>query len=94
MDKANTLPVTDARKELYSLIDACKSRSVTFVLTSKGRPVARLLSENEYESLMETLEVLSDKKQLQRLASALKHVQQGKLYSHEEAFGHRQPRFK
>ena len=94
MDKANTLPVTDARKELYSLIDACKSRSVTFVLTSKGRPVARLLSENEYESLMETLEVLSDKKQLQRLASALKHVQQGKLYSHEEVFGRRQPRFK
>ena len=94
MDKANTLPVTDARKELYSLIEACKSRSVTFVLTSKGRPVARLLSENEYESLMETLEVLSDKKQLQRLVSALKHVQQGKLYSHEEVFGHRQPRFK
>lgn len=94
MDKGNTLPVTDARKELYSLIEACKSRSLTFVLTSKGRPVARLLSENEYESIMETLEILSDKKQLQRLSNALKNVQKGNLYSHEDVFGHRQPRLK
>ena len=94
MDKGNILPVTDARKELYSLIEACKSRSLTFVLTSKGRPVARLLSENEYESIMETMEVLSDKKQLQRLVSALKHVQKGELHSHEKVFGHRQPRLK
>lgn len=91
MEKENVLPVTDARKELYALVKDCQSRSLTFILTSKGRPVARLLSEEEYESLMETLEVLSDKRQIERLTSALKNVQQGKLYSHEEVFGHRQP---
>ena len=92
MDKDNTLPVTDARKELYSLIKTCESRSLSFVLTAKGRPVARLLSEAEYVSIMETLEILSDKKQVERLTSALKHTQKGKLYSHEDVFGHKQPK--
>jgi len=40
---------------------------------------------------METLEVLSDKKQVERLTSALKHAQKEKLHSHEEVFGHKQP---
>lgn len=91
MDQDNTLPVTDARKELYALIKACESRSSSFVLTAKGRAVARLLSEEEYRSIMETLEVLSDRTQVERLTSALKHVQKGKLHSHEDVFGHQQP---
>ena len=90
MDHAKILPVTHVRKELYSLIKACQSQTAMFVLTSKGKAVARLLSEEEYESIMETLEVLSDKKQVERLASALKHAGSGKLYTHEEVFGHSQ----
>ena len=90
MDKDKTYPVTDARKALYGLIKACETKSLTFVLTSKGRPVARLLSEDEYGSIMETLEVLSDKRQVERLASALKHLRKGKLHSHEDVFGHKQ----
>lgn len=92
MEKNKVLPVTDARKKLYALIKACDDRAWTFVITSEGRAVARLVGEGEYESLMETLEVLSDKKQVERLASALKHVQQSKLYSHADVFGHRQPK--
>lgn len=92
MEKNKVLPVTDARKKLYALIKACDDRAWTFVITSEGRAVARLVGEQEYESLMETLEVLSDKKQVERLMNALKHVQKGKLYSHEDVFGHRQPK--
>ena len=92
MEKNKVLPVTDARKKLYALIKACDDRAWSFVITSEGRAVARLIGEQEYESLMESLEVLGDKKQVARLASALKHVQQGKLHSHDDVFGHPQPR--
>lgn len=92
MEKNKVLPVTDARKRLYALIKACDDTARTFVITSDGRAVARLVGEQEYESLMETLEVLSDKKQVERLLSALQHVQRGKLYSHEDVFGHSQPK--
>ena len=86
------LSVTDARKIFYTLIKACDGLARSFVLTSEGRTVARLMGEQEYESMMETMEVLSDKKQVERLMVALKNVQQGKLYSHEDVFGHAQPK--
>lgn len=86
------MPVTDVRKKLYALIKACDDRALSFVITSEGRAVARLIGEQEYESLMETLEVLSDKKQVERLTSALKQVQAGRLYSHKDVFGHDQPK--
>ena len=87
MKHVETLSASDARKELYSLVKSCELRSKMFILTSKGKAAARLLSEEDYESLMETFEVLSDKKQVERLANALKHIRQGKLHTHEEAFG-------
>lgn len=90
MDQNKILAVTDARKELYSLVKGCKSRALSFVLTSNGEAVARLMSEDEYASLMETLEILSDRVQIKRLAKALKHVKEGKLCSHEDVFGHPQ----
>lgn len=92
MDKNNILPVTDARRQLYALVKACRGRALNFVLTSGGEAVARLMGEEEYESLMETLEVLSDRKQIQRLTSSLKHAESGKLYTHEEVFGHKKSR--
>ena len=87
MEKNKILPVTDVRKKLYALIKACDDRALSFIITSEGRAVARLVGEQEYESLLETLEVLSDKLQVKRLSSALKHVQKNKLHSHEEVFG-------
>ncbi|OGX05719.1 MAG: hypothetical protein A3G87_04400 [Omnitrophica bacterium RIFCSPLOWO2_12_FULL_50_11] len=92
MDANKILAVTDARKELYALIKDCEAHAATFVLTAKGKAVARLVSEEEYESLMETLEILSDRPQVERLARALKHLKRGKLYPHEKVFGHRQPK--
>lgn len=92
MEKNKVLPITDVRRNLYALIKACDDRARTFVITSDGRAVARLVGEQEYESLIETLEVLGDKKQVERLVSALKHVQRGKFYSHEDVFGHPQPK--
>ena len=44
------------------------------------------------QALLETIEILSDQAQLTRIASALAHVQQGKLFSHTEVFGRAQPR--
>ena len=87
MDKNKVFSVTDARKELYSLIKACQTRSINYVLTSNGEAVARLLSEEEYESLVETVEILGDRTQVKRLAKALEHVKKGKLYLHKDVFG-------
>ena len=47
--------------------------------------------KEDYDSLLETLEILNDQEQLNRIASAVRNVAKGKLLSHKEVFGHPQP---
>ena len=49
------------------------------------------IPKNEYESLKETLDILSDKEQIKRLYQAIQDVKKGKLFSHQDVFGHSQP---
>lgn len=49
------------------------------------RPVT-VLPHEDYEALIETLEILGNRKILSRIQSALKHIHQGKIYSHQQVF--------
>ena len=48
------------------------------------------IPKDDYESLLETLEILNDRKQLNRIQSALKNIKK-KTFSHKDIFGHPQP---
>ena len=50
------------------------------------------MSLEEYESLMETLEVLSDEETMQAIKEAEEDIKAGRLYTHEEVFGHPLPK--
>ncbi len=49
------------------------------------------IPKDDYESLLETLEILNDRKQLDRIQSALKNTKKSKVLSHKDIFGHPQP---
>lgn len=49
------------------------------------------IPKDDYESLLETLEILNDRKQLDRIQSALKNIKKGRVLSHKDIFGHPQP---
>lgn len=49
------------------------------------------IPQKNYESLLETIEILSDKTQLNRIQSAIKNVKKGLVFSHKDIFGHTQP---
>lgn len=57
MSIKNTLPITEARKKIFDIADAVQKPGVYYTLTEKGRPKAVMMSAEEYESLVETLEV-------------------------------------
>ncbi len=50
-----------------------------------------VVPKGDYESLLETLEILSDKDQVDRIQAALDNVKKGKILSHKDIFGHPQP---
>ena len=46
------------------------------------------MSLEEYESLMETIDVLSDEETMQALNEGLEDLEAGRVYTHAEVFGH------
>jgi antitoxin YefM len=55
-----TLPLADARSQLSKLIDEAMTTHERFEITRNGHRAAVLLSADDYDTLQETITVLSD----------------------------------
>ena len=53
--------VTDTRKELLPLIDRVENESYHFIITKHGKPVAVIVSYEEYSRMVETLRLIEDR---------------------------------
>jgi antitoxin YefM len=65
-----TLSLTDLRPRLSEAIDRANDLFDRFVITRRGRAEAVLLGSDDYEGLLETLEILSDREAVERLIQA------------------------
>ena len=69
---------TSFRQNLKAYLDLIfSSRSPLFVTRSKGEDVV-VLSKTDYESMQETIHLLSSPKNAERIAVALKEYEEGK----------------
>jgi antitoxin YefM len=55
-----TLPLADARAQLSKLIDQAATTHERFEITRNGHRAAVLLSADDYDTLQDTISVLSD----------------------------------
>lgn len=76
-----TMSISDTRKQLTSLD---LKREETVAVTSRGKPVYALITWDLYESLSETLDILSDPELVKELQKSMREADRGKLVSHEE----------
>lgn len=60
MNPKYTLSISEARKKIFEIAEEVQKPDVYYVLTEKGRPKAVVLSYDEYDSLIETLEVMEE----------------------------------
>lgn len=79
-----TLSITEARNKFPTLINDAKNKLDEYVITVNGKPAAILISHDEYESMQETLEILSDKKLMKELKEAEEDVKAGRVKDWEE----------
>ena len=79
------IPITEVRDELTSLPEQLTHTHETVTVTRRGKPVLAILPWEEYEALVETLDVLSDPELMATLRQSLKEVKQGKLIPWERA---------
>lgn len=84
MNTKTTLPISDARKKIFKIAEEVQKPSTFYTLTEKGRPKVVLMSAEEFDSLMENLEILSDPKIMANIKKAEEEFEKGEYQSWEE----------
>ena len=79
-----TLPLATVRDRLSSLVDDVARTHDTLTITRNGTPAAVVLSIEDYESIMETLALLNDPVDQERLTEAAESLETGEATNGEE----------
>lgn len=82
----STVPLSKAKTHLAKLLAEVEDLGETVTITRSGKPVGILLAVDEYEGLLETLEILADDELLAAVREGLAEVAAGRLLSHEEVW--------
>jgi antitoxin YefM len=79
-----TLPLAEARANLSRLIESAVTTHERFEVTRNGNRVAVLMSADDYDSLMETLDILSNPEEVEALRQGLAEAKAGEFYTEAE----------
>jgi len=79
------LSTVDARRELTKLPEKLGANPATVAVTRRGKPVLAIMTWEDYEAILETLEILADDDAIESLRLSIKEVKEGKLIPWEEA---------
>jgi len=83
------VPLSQAKARLSSLVRKIREERGTYGITHRGKPEGVLLSVEEYETLVETVEILSDRELMASVDRGLADEKAGRLYAHEKVFPER-----
>jgi len=81
----NTISVRELRPKLSKVIDDIHKKFDRYVITRRGKPEVVMMSIDDYEGLLETLEIESDPEWMADIRQAEKDIKNGKGVSLEEA---------
>jgi len=86
MEKSITLK--DLRPGLPGIVADIDRKMKRYVVSKHGKPVVMMLSMSEYDSLQETVEILSDRRAIRNLQQGIQDVVQGRTVSWSEIKTH------
>lgn len=78
-----TITLKELRPELPKVANAVAEKLDRYIITKRGRPVMMLISPEDYEGLIETIEILQDRSALKRIRKARKEANAGKTITLE-----------
>lgn len=79
-----TMPLSEARRTLPKLVSESSRRMDRTIITRKGKAEAVLMGMEEYESWVETLEIVSRPETLKALREGIADLKAGRVSSFEE----------
>jgi prevent-host-death family protein len=83
-----TLPLSEVKTKLSELVDAVERRDEPLTITRNGRPVALLVSKDEYDSWRETVEILRDPQFVKQIREGVRRLARTRTrHTLDELFG-------
>jgi antitoxin YefM len=81
-----TLTATDARREFFNVVKGAADKHHIYKIHHRHGVVV-IMSEDDYESMMETMELLSTPSFRKSLKRSVEQMKKGKTLSFDEVFG-------
>jgi prevent-host-death family protein len=83
-----TMPLSEVKTKLSELVDAVERRDEVVTITRNGKPVAIMVSKDEYEGWQETVEIMRDAKFMKEIRKGIQSLKRSKKrYTLDELFG-------
>ena len=73
------LPLTEARNKFAELIDEASKMFTRFTITRNGKPEAVLMGKEEFDALIDTLEILSNPDTMASIRRGEKDIKAGRV---------------
>ena len=75
------ITLKELRPKLPAVVDGIDGRMERYVVTRRGKPVVMMMGVDDYEAMLETIEVLSDKKLMKSIRSGEADIHKGRVIS-------------
>ena len=79
------ITTVDARRELTKLPEKLGANPATVAVTRRGKPVLAIMTWEDYQAILETLEILGDKKAVELLNRSIEEVKEGRTIPWKDA---------
>ncbi len=79
-----TITLKELRPKLPHVIRDVDEKLGRYIITKRGKPMAVMMSVDDYEGLVETLNILTDKGMLPKLKKAEQEIREGQFRSLNE----------
>jgi prevent-host-death family protein len=79
-----TVPLAEARAHLSQLVDEAMRTHERIEVTRNGSPAVVIVSAEDFEGLLETLDILSDADLVREVRDALAEAARGEVHSTED----------
>ena len=81
------LPLSEVKTKLSELVDVVERRDEPITITRNGKPVAIIVSKDEYDGWQETVEILRDPQFLKEIRDGVRRLARTKKrYTIDELF--------
>jgi antitoxin YefM len=81
------LPLSEVKTKLSELVDVVERRDEPITITRNGKPVAIIVSKDEYDGWQETVEILKDPQFLKEIRDGVRRLARTKKrYTVDELF--------